>query len=189
MGTTAKPRKRYRPRAAINGDPIGYATEGARVIDPARAAEIMRICDAQFVNLKRQDNPGFAWRVLADAIALAEQMAHVGICSDDYSRSLIDQALHTLAGLALRQQQTGSWTMHADEIQRIHEGLMIHTIQLRHISQAEYERALARAQRIAHQALAGNASQDTIIVMGPLTNVVSGQMETMGIPDAERAAA
>lgn len=165
MGRNTPPRKAYRPRA-VHANAVGRAIEGAAIIDQTQANASRAGCSHALDKLKRGIDARFAWCVLADAMTMAEHMAGVGICSDDNSCAVINDAQAALTDVMARQTERNSWSMRASEISAIDEGLFIHATQLQHISLHEYERALSNAQRTATQALAGNAAAGVVMVDG-----------------------
>lgn len=108
------------------------------------------------------------WRSMADACNVAEALSALGICSDEPSRALIDDAQRVLAEVAERAQQRGTWTLYAAELALLGEALERHGIQLAHCSLSEYERAVEAVRRCHAQYAAGNAPPGARVVSGDL---------------------
>lgn len=108
------------------------------------------------------------WASMADASNVAEELSRLGICSDEPSRALIEDAQRTLGEVAVRAQQRGSWTLYAPELVLLREALERHAIQLAQCSLSEYERAVDAVRRKHAQYAAGNAPSGAIVATGEL---------------------
>ena len=108
------------------------------------------------------------WASMADATNVALELCTLGICSDEASRQLLDDAQQVLGDVAVRAQQRGTWTLHARELEQLREALQRHGIQLGFCSLSEYERAVEAVRRKHAQYAAGNAPKDAIVITGAL---------------------
>lgn len=109
------------------------------------------------------------WLSLADALNMAETFAtETPLACDSESRSRITTAQQALASVAARHQLRGSWTLHAAELDALRVALLIHDVQLRHASHAEFARAYDTTRERIAQAVAGNAPPGAIVIKGAL---------------------
>lgn len=108
------------------------------------------------------------WACMADATNVALELCALGICSDEASRQLLDDAQQVLGDVAVRAQQRGTWTLHARELEQLREALERHGIQLGFASYSEYERAVEAVRRKHAQYAAGNAPKGAIVITGAL---------------------
>ncbi len=157
MPKTRKPRKAYRPKPE-RFDSIQIAVENAGTLDPAQVSTAIRAVDEAFMRFKRAERPAFQFDVMADALNIAESLSKIGICSDAESMEAILRAQRTLATLAGRHQERGTWAMRAEEVLALEDGLLRHTIQLRYASRGEYERAILMTKAKLSAALRGQVS-------------------------------
>lgn len=156
-------RKKYRPRPTyLNA--VAIAIERASKLPPASVSAAIAGVREAFHRLKVSDDPDQAWRVLADACNVAEQLAALGICSDELSVDVIETAQHALAAVLERQTATGSWAMRATEIQAIDAAIERHQIQLGFCSHREYEAALQKVRNVVAGALSGSITPRARIV-------------------------
>lgn len=108
------------------------------------------------------------WASMADATNVALELSALGICSDEASRQLLDDAQQVLGDVAQRAQQRGTWTLHARELEQLREALERHGIQLGFCSYSEYERAVEAVRHKHAQYAAGNAPKGAIVITGAL---------------------
>jgi hypothetical protein len=159
-------RNRFDRRVILN--PVAVAIESAGLLSERNCAELVQIIDGAFNDYRVGRDCAKHWLTLADAMNIAEQLARVGICSDDGSRSRIDAAQRALAAAQHRRQAQGTWALRGPELADLDEGLFVHRIQLECCSLGEFERAhRAVAVRIS-QARAGNAPAGAVIVEGAI---------------------
>ena len=151
-----KPRKQYRPRP-VSLDPVADAIARATVLSPEQVASLAGPCERAWLDLRQGTGPDQAWRDLADALNVAEQLALAGIASDRMPEILAGH--EALAGLAARHRRTGSWTLRSYELRAVEAALEFHRIQLAYCTQGEMAAAIQAVQRKVGQALAGNASK------------------------------
>ena len=151
-----KPRKQYRPRP-VSLDPVADAIARATVLRPEQVASLAGPVERAWLDLRTGTQPDHAWRDLADAMNVAEQLADAGIASDRMPEILTAQ--EALADLAARHNSTGSWTLRSHELRRIEAALEFHGIQLDHCTQGEMADAIRAVKRKVAQAIAGNASK------------------------------
>ena len=101
---------------------------------------------------------------LIDAFNTGEELSVLGICSDDGSRTTIQNGLNALAKLIERKRERNSWTMRSDEMSAINAAIWLHGVQLDFASLGEYDKAKKRVADKARQALAGNHSENTRVL-------------------------
>jgi hypothetical protein len=153
---------RHRPRPVL-ANPVALSIELAGKLPLEDQALLKRIVRQAFDGLRTGTEPGPAWRQLADALNIGEQLAALGICSDDASRERIAAGQRALASVHGRHAQICSWTLRSAELLALDEAVWIHAIQLEHCSKGEFERAHTRAKNRLQQARAGNAPHGAII--------------------------
>lgn len=133
-------KKRYRPKP-VHLNALQRAIEGARKLERQYVVDMKAALDDAFHRLKIGDDPKEAWKCLADSLNVGEALADLGICSDEGSRSRLQDGHNALRLIATRQQRTGSWALYPAEINHLGDAIWIHTIQLEHASLSEFERA------------------------------------------------
>ena len=143
MAKPKPPRKKYRPRAASILSPWQAITNASR-IPPEEAGRCAQVMWTAFDQLKRGSEPATQIDILADVLNIAEQLADIGICSDDTSKQLIQWAQLSMVEVTQRMHDTGSCTLRSQEIRVIDEALQRYVIQLNHTSHGEYQEALRR---------------------------------------------
>ena len=163
MGTNKKPRKAYRPRPVDPGATIVAMCSAAK-LPQDKVRKALAGIEGALLDLQRGIEPEFKLRVLSDMLNVAEQLARLGICSDEESCQVIGEGQLTVARLCEQHAATGSWTMRAADIAALREAMIRHCIQLQHCSHREYESSLDAVERIVSQALAGNAGHKTIVI-------------------------
>lgn len=174
MGRTAKPRRAYRPRA-IDADPIGLAIGRIAALQDAQRRDLITPVRSALSGLRTGTGGMDAWRTLADATNVAEQLCALGIASDRLAT--IDTAQAALAELHARHMQRGTWTARAAELAALEEAVVIHGIQLRFASQGEVAEAIQTVQRRVAAALAGNASPRARVCVGVVGTPTSHPQE------------
>lgn len=178
MPRSHRPRKRYVPKR-IDHDPVELAISGAALLHASQRASLIDPLRGAFEALRTGRGTQDAWRAMADALNVAEQLAMQGIASDH--AELILRAQAALAALHARRQAGGSWTLRAPELDALRDAAEIHEIQLEHATQAETGRAITAARRRVQQALVGNAPRDAIVCIGALgTAPATGASATSG---------
>ena len=163
MSSSRKPRKQYRPRV-IDAAATFNAIEGASKLPQRQVTQAVAGMHTSLMHLQCHRAPELQVRVMGDMLNVSEQLADLGICSDDGSRAIITAAQITIATLCERHAATNSWAMRAEGIDTLRQAIDRHHIQLQHCSRREYEAALDAVARIVSQALAGNAGQRVIVI-------------------------
>lgn len=131
--------------------------EHAQLLAPVRAAfEIFRLGHGTLDH----------WKRLADAMNVAEELAHRNIASDH--KATFEAAQHALHDVFTRQSVNASWTLRGTEIAQIELAVIVFKVQLDHCSRGELGLAVTRVYNRVSQALAGNASPDALICGGNL---------------------
>jgi hypothetical protein len=110
------------------------------------------------------------WCSLADAANLAETLAGMGLGSGQDAEHVIEAAQRTLHDVFVRQQQRGSWTLYADEIDALNWLLALHNTQLAGTTYGEFEAACRKTAERVSQARAGNAPAGAIVVVGQINS-------------------
>lgn len=108
------------------------------------------------------------WRSLADTANMAETLAGMGLGAGTQADSVIEAAQATLHHVHQRHAQRGTWTLYADEIDSLQWLAALHLTQLQACSYGEFEAAYRRTADRMAQALAGNASPGTIVIVGEI---------------------
>lgn len=140
------------------------AIERSRKLPANDAAMLKKIIGDSFDALKLGNGRRDDMRNLIDAFNLAEELAELGICSDTYSKTTIENGQSALCDLYLRQQNRDSWTMRGEEIKCIEEAIFIHGVQLDYVSMGEYIKAQDTVKAKARRALSGNIPKGTKVL-------------------------
>lgn len=113
------------------------------------------------------------WASLADAANVAETLEGMGLGAGAEARTVIEMAQEALAWWHQERQERGTWALRADERLEVADRLSalcaLHTIQLRHCSYGEFERAYQRTLERLRQARGGNAPKGAIVIEGQLS--------------------
>lgn len=160
MGRTAKPRKAYRPRP-VDASPHELAMARATALQPQQRQALGQPLQQALEGLRTGQGGWDAWRTMADALNVAEQLARAGIASDRLPEILEAQA--ALHALHQRHAERGTWTLRASELAALTFGAELHAIQLRYASQGEMADAIRAVQRRVQQALQGNAPKGAMV--------------------------
>ncbi len=163
MSKSKKPRKAYRPRP-VHLNSITRAIEGAALLDPREVAKAVAGVDNAFDLFRQAVDPVQHWRVMADALNVAETMSDIGICSDAASLQLILDGQGVLARVAEQRAACGSWALRAADMATLREALDRHHLQLQFISGAEYERAIAQTRARVEAARRGQGKRPILAV-------------------------
>lgn len=176
MGATKKPRKAYRPRR-VDVDPVDFTLARTALLNQHQRATLAMPVANALAHLRTCQQPWAAWCSLADAMNVAEQLAHRGIASDRLPEfHAAQQALHDVYH---RQQQRNTWALRAAELQALDAAVQLHGIQLRFCSQGELADSIQAVQRNVAQALAGNAPKDARVCVGQLGNAAANPTTTL----------
>lgn len=165
MGKSQRPRKAYRPRP-VDAAPHELAMARAAALQPSQRQALSQPLQQALDGLRTGTGGWAAWRAMADAMNVAEQLVVRGIASDRMAE--IQAAQAALHAVHQRHAQRGTWTLRADELAALTTGAQMHTIQLRFASQGEVADAIRAVQRRVQQALAGNAPRDARVCVGQL---------------------
>lgn len=157
-------RTRFDRRVILN--PVAVAIDRAALLRAEDRINLQRIVEHALHAFRSGRDCAAHWRTLADALNTAEQLARIGIASDDASRERIADAQRVLADVHRRHAQRGSWTLHGPELQALDDGLWVHRVQLQHCSLGEFDRARHDVAERVRQARAGNAPAGAHIVDG-----------------------
>jgi hypothetical protein len=155
MAKSKPPRKKYRPRECSTLSPWRAITN-ASLLPAAEAGRCAQVMWTAFDNLKRGQDPATQIDILADVLNIAENLADVGICSDETSRQLINWAQLCLVEITQRLHASGTSALRSQEIRVIDEGLTRYVIQLQNATHGEYEEALRRTVARMQAALRGD---------------------------------
>lgn len=115
--------------------------------------------------LRKGQGVEFDVRNIIDALNVGEELSVIGICSDANSRTMIQNGQDALMRLYQRHKERSSWTMKSDEMSALNEALFIHGVQLEYCSMGEFLRAQKTVKEKARQALAGNHSEFTKVLV------------------------
>ncbi len=165
--------KARRPRPVYANSYV-RAMEGATRLRPEIRAERRAKYQAAFIAFRTGNGCVDAWRELADALNLAEQIAEYGIVCDRASKDRIAAGHEVLGTVIGRVEERRSWTLYAAEIQTLEDALWMFSAQLDYVSVLEFENAEKRVFDRISAALAGNASPGTTIVQAPIEPVSKG---------------
>ena len=157
--------KKHKPRPRLV-NPVALAIELAGKLDAADQARLKAIVATAFAHLRSGTEPAAQWCVLADALNIAEQLALLGICSDEASCDRIDAGQAALVNVHQRHAKGGTYTLYPREINALHDATWLAGVQLEHCSKGEFERAHANTVNRVRAALAGNAPRGAIVLGG-----------------------
>lgn len=165
MPTPKKPRKAYRARPVF-ADPVECVIAHAGRLPTEQRNALVRPVEQAFEAMRRGTGGWPAWCGMADAMNVAEALAHGGIASDRMPE--IQAAQAALHAVHSRVNAGGSWTLRAAEIGALEFGVDLHRIQATLCSQGEMAAAITSVQRKASQALKGNAGKGVTVCVGAL---------------------
>lgn len=158
-------RSTYRPRPRLV-DPVALALELSAKLTMHDQTQLRAIVRQAYDGLRTGTHPGAAWRQLADALNIAEQLCHLGIASDSDSRSRIAKGQEALAAVHRRQAIGSGWTLYPVELTALETAVWMHEVQLQHASKGEFERAHHLAAERVRQARTGNAPTGAMVCVG-----------------------
>lgn len=165
MPRSHKPRKRYVPKR-VEWDPVNATHARASLVPPAEQQALVRPMLAAMDRMRRGGDWG-AWCSLADALNVAERLAHLSIASDRLPE--FEAGQDALGAVHQRHEATNSWTLRGDEIRALDTALELHAVQLSLCTQGELAEAITTVKRCVEQALAGNAPRSArVCVAGGL---------------------
>lgn len=149
MAGNKKPRKKYRPRARGDFDPIAYVLSGfSRLVDNNSEAVTLRIrnhaaLEAIVKGEGTHDDVAIVLGAMDIALALVEQ----GL-GGEYVDALVE-AYHALRALAWRGVERGRFVCTGPEIVSINLAMEVHDAQLDAATVRDVETALAACQKLA----------------------------------------
>lgn len=146
-------------------NPIVFAMDSARKLTPAQVEQMMTPNNAALEALRTGRFDGHQWRVLADAFNIAEALAKppVNIANDHADK--FDEAQKVLFALSEQRRDRGTWTPRALQLQTVTDALEIFEIQLEHVAQGEFERAVDKLKRRQIEALRGNGGSVQVVTV------------------------
>jgi hypothetical protein len=108
------------------------------------------------------------WMGLAGVIGIAQAFGELSIGRGDDAKRILDEATDTLARIWTQAEERKTWALSADQRAEVSErcGLLIdlYAVQLRNASQAEHERAYARAKARIQAAQRGQHGRGVTVV-------------------------
>lgn len=140
------------------------AIEGSQKLHPRDAQNLKRIMGESLDILKTGKGRKSEFMNLCDAFNTGEELAVLGICSDENSRSMLQNGQSALADLYVRQKERGSWTLKPGEMWALNEAIFIHGVQLEHCSLSEYTKAQQAVRNKSAQAMAGNQPKGVVVL-------------------------
>ena len=157
-------------RRPIVADTMALARQRAQRVSPADVAMQLAVVRRALAEFMRGEHCPQHWCSLADTVNVAETLSTLGLCSGADADRVIADAQRALADVHTRQRQRGSWTLYADEIDALGWLLQVFATQLAAASYGEMHTAITRTAERMRQALAGNASATTAVVVGELSD-------------------
>lgn len=145
MGTSTKPRKRYRPRP-VAANPINLAIRRASKIPADEIAAAMAPLLASFTAMREGVGSEQQWQMLAGSVELALSIEQQGVVRG--LRGHLTAAEGALAGIKHRAIESGSWRptpLYWQEIEALDTFVWLHQRQLENLSEGEWRRAYDRA--------------------------------------------
>lgn len=108
------------------------------------------------------------WGHLTDAANMAETMQKMGNSTGHDAEDIVRRAFEALADAHRRFTSRGTWTLYADEIEKLRWLIQLQEHQLNHCTYGDFDDALNRTRERLAQALAGNGTPGTIVLVGPI---------------------
>lgn len=96
------------------------------------------------------------FRNLVDAFNIGEQLAELGICSNDECRVMLQNGQSSLLGIYERHKARNEWSLIAEDIWPLNEAIFIHGVQLGFVSLGEFQKAQKMVSEKSRQAVRGN---------------------------------
>lgn len=141
MGTTTKPRRRFRPRQEV-ANPIAIAMRRARKIPLEEIAEVMAPIATSFRAMREGVGQEDHWRMLAGSIELAIAIEDQGVIKG--LQGHLKEAETALREIARRARAGGEWRatpLYWQEIEHLDTFVDVHRIQLEQLSEGEWRKA------------------------------------------------
>jgi len=150
--------KRKRIPKPIRTDTMTVAAMGASTLAPEHQKNIAAMIDRSWQAIQNGERTSVAMSDLCYASNLANELAHMGICSDAESRRKIDASQAILEAIA-----RGEPLSERDE-SAMEEAIFIYRLQLRFCSLAEFERARLNINRAMDDARRGVLAKSTRVI-------------------------
>lgn len=167
VSKSAKPRKKYRPYGVVS-NPVMNAMVLAACLPKEEQANLIgtmkRGIDAlrTGVPVKGHDMAD-AWRDLADAVNVGEQLMKNGLANDH--AETFSAAQRALAAIADRANAGKGWTLYAQELEALKVMTYVHKVQITCMSGGEFRLAVRQVQRRTQEALRGNGPVNGVITV------------------------
>lgn len=170
MSRRARSRNMHPRRAGpVVLDTMALATAKAAKLSALDVQRQHTITQRALAAFCRGEDCNFHWMSLADTANMAETLAAMGLGSGPDADRVIQGAQMVLHDVYRRQQERGSWTLYADEIDALHWLVALHCgTQLPACSYGEFEQAVHRTAERMQQARAGNAPAGAIVIVGAI---------------------
>jgi hypothetical protein len=108
------------------------------------------------------------WGHLTDAANMAETLQEMRNSTGADATQVLQEAFAVLADAHRRFTSRGTWTLYADEIEKLRWLIQLYEHQLNHCTAGDYQDAQARTHERLAQALAGNGAPGTIVLVGQM---------------------
>lgn len=144
-------------------NPIQFAMAGAAKLTKAQVTQLMAPNHAALHALQFGGFNADHWKNLADAFNIAEALAQppVNIANDHADK--FEDAHCVLYALSEQFRDMGTWTARAQQLQVVKDAMEIFEIQLEHVAQGEFERAVERLKRRMREAIRGNGGNVQLV--------------------------
>lgn len=142
MGTTKKPRKKYRSKPVLH-NPVGYVLEGMTRVEQAANSEITLIKiknHAAMTALLNGTAKGYEMGVLATMSNIVEALWELGFGAE--YQNVCTEGRFAIYQIVLRSQKHGKFTPTGPEITQLNMLLELHDAQMEVITVKDLERAL-----------------------------------------------
>jgi hypothetical protein len=152
VGSSTKPRRRYRPKT-IAANPVALAIRRASKIPADEIAEAMAPIHDSFRAMREGVATEDHWCVLAGSVELALSIEHQGVIKG--LQGHLQAAEASLAAIQRRAMDAGTWkstALYFQEISALDDFTWLHKVQLEQLSEREFRAALERATAVVLQA-------------------------------------
>lgn len=147
MGTTKKPRKKYRPKPVLQ-NPVGYVLEGMTRVEQAANSEITLIKiknHSAMVALLNGTAKKYEMNVLVAMSNIVEALWELGFGAE--YQSVCVEGRFAIYHIVLRSQEHGKFTPTGSEITQLNMLLELHDAQMEVITMKDLENACALVRR------------------------------------------
>jgi hypothetical protein len=148
MAKSAKPKKKYRPRAIIK-DPIRYVTALVRPAPEAARTKTKIGIHLAMTNITKGEGTKDDWQEVANALNLSVILAEMGY-GQEYV-PLIVEAQGSMVMVRDRLKATGKAILRGIEMRAINEALAVHDEQIDLATVKDIERALLAVEKALAQ--------------------------------------